>query len=175
MTQKDFISNLQKTCHLDRPQCTMLLSALSRLMASAGVEQIPVTLPGLGTFTSHKHPEYIKEDPETGLQTLYPPRITYRMQPEDTSVEHGLLERQLAESARTSVPEVGSFLSALVQLVLASLHRGEEVEVKGIGRFQMINSNQGDIQRIAYTPDEEMKQLVNAPFNFFEPVVIRQK
>ncbi len=175
MTQKDFISNLQKTCHLDRPQCTMLLSALSRLMASAGVEQIPVTLPGLGTFTSHKHPEYIKEDPETGLQTLYPPRITYRMQPEDTSVEHGLLERQLAETARTSAPEVGSFLSALVQMVLASLHRGEEVEVKGIGRFQMINSNQGEIQRIAYTPDEEMKQLVNAPFNFFEPVVIRQK
>lgn len=175
MTQKDFITYLQKSCHLDRQQCAVLLNAVGRQMANAGVEQIPVTLPGLGTFASHKHPEYIANDPETGQQTLYPPRITYRMQPEDTSVEHGLLERQLAESARTSVPEVGSFLSALVQMVLASLRRGEEVEVKGIGRFQMINSNQGEIQRIAYTPDEEMKQLVNAPFNFFEPVVIRQK
>jgi len=173
MTQKDFITYLQKSCHLDRQQCTMLLTALSRLMAKAGVEQIPVTLPGLGTFVSHKHPEYIKEDPSTGQQTLYPPRITYRMQVEDAEARLEVLEKQLADSTKTPVDEVGRFLAALVKNILTILARGEEVEVKGIGTFRVINSNQGELQRVAYTPDEQMKELVNAPFNFFEPVAIR--
>ncbi|MBO4754330.1 MAG: HU family DNA-binding protein [Bacteroidales bacterium] len=173
MTQKDFITYLQKSCHLDRQQCTMLLTALSRLMAKAGVEQIPVTLPGLGTFVSHKHPEYIKEDPATGQQTLYPPRITYRMQVEDAETGLDVLEKQLADSTKTPVDEVGHFLAALVKNILTILARGEEVEVKGIGTFRVINSNQGELQRVAYTPDEQMKELVNAPFSFFEPVAIR--
>ncbi len=173
MTQKDFIVSVQKSCHLEHQQCAMLLNALSKLMAKAGVEQIPITLPGLGTFTSHKHPEYIKEDPESGQQTLYPPRISYRMQSEDKDVRHGMLEKQLAEDAKTSLEETSRFISALVQNILAVLKKGEEVEVKGIGSFRVINSNQGDIQRIAYTPDEQMKQQVNAPFNCFEPVAIK--
>jgi len=173
MTQKDFIVSVQKSCHLEHQQCDMLLNALSKLMAKAGVEQIPVTLQGLGTFTSHKHPEYIKEDPETGLQTLYPPRISYRMQSVDNKVQPDLLSKQLAEIAKTPVEDTRRFLSALVNSILAVLKKGEEVEVKGLGTFRVINSNQGDIQRIAYTPDEQMKQQVNAPFNCFEPVVIK--
>ncbi len=172
MTQKDFLIILQKSCQLEQQQCSMLLNALSRLMANAGVEQVPVTLPGLGTFTSHKHPEYIKEDPETGQQTLYPPRITYRMQSEDEDAQPDLLEKQLSEHAKTPINETSNFLKALVRNLLLVLDRGEEVEVKGLGTFKVINSNQGEIQRIAYTPDEQMKQLVNAPFNCFEPVVI---
>ena len=174
MTQKDFLAYLQKSCHLDRQQCAMLLNALSRLMAKAGVEQIPVTLPGLGTFTSHKHPEYIKEDPTTGKQTLYPPRITYRMQGEDKFAKQDWLDKQLAASTKTSVEEVSSFVEALAKSVLLVLSRGEEVDIKGIGTFCVINSNQGEIQRVAYSPDEQMKELVNAPFNCFEPVTINQ-
>lgn len=172
MTQKDFIVQLQKSCHLENQQCTMLLNALSKLMAKAGVEQVSVTLPGLGTFTSHKHPEYIKENSETGQQTLFPPRITYRMQSVDENVPQDLLEKLMVESVKTPVDEIHKFLGALVQTILSCLKRGEEVDVKGIGNFRIINSNQGEIQRIAYTPDEQMKQQVNAPFNCFEPVVI---
>ena len=54
-----------------------------------------IPLPGLGTFVSHKHPEYIANDPETGQQTLYPPRITYRMQVEEEGVGREWLDRQL--------------------------------------------------------------------------------
>ena len=172
MSQKDLFNSLQKSCHIEHQQITMLLNALSRLMAQAGVEQVPVTLPGLGTFTSHKHPEYIKDDPSTGQQTLYPPRITYRMQTEDLHADHEQLERQLAENAKTTTDESHTFITALVQTILSGLSKGEEVEVKGLGSFRVINSNQGDIQRVAYTPDEQMRQQVNAPFNCFEPVVI---
>ena len=175
MTQKDFIPYLQKSCHLDRQQCAVLLNAVGKLMAQAGVEQIPVTLPGLGTFASHKHPEYIANDPETGQQTLFPPRITYRMQVEEEGVGREWLDRQLAESTKTPIEEASRFVAALAKSILTVLGRGEEVEVKGIGTFRTINSNQGEIQRVAYTPDEQMKELVNAPFNFFEPVIINQK
>ena len=109
MTQKDFIPYLQKSCHLDRQQCAVLLNAVGRQMANAGVEQIPVTLPGLGTFASHKHPEYIANDPEMGQQTLYPPRITYRMQVEEEGVGREWLDRQLAESTKTPIEEASRF------------------------------------------------------------------
>ncbi len=175
MTQKDFSTYLQKSCHLDRQQCALLLNAVGRQMAKAGVEQIPVTLPGLGTFTSHKHPEYLEEDPATGRQTLYPPRITYRMQGEEEGAGRDWLDGQLAETTKTPVEEANHFVSSLAKGILTILARGEEVEVKGIGTFRTINSNQGEIQRVAYTPDEQMKELVNAPFNCFEPVTIYQK
>ena len=175
MTQKDFSTYLQKSCHFDRQLCALLLNALGKQMANAGVEQIPVTLPKLGTFVSHKHPEYIKDDPETGQQTLYPPRITYRMQSEDEGATSNWIDQQLAETTKTSIEETSHFVKSLVNCILSVLARGEEVEVKGIGTFRTINSNQGEIQRVAYTPDEQMKELVNAPFNFFEPVTINQK
>ncbi len=175
MTQKDFILFLQKSCHIERQQCTTLLNTLGRLMADAGVDQIPVTLPGLGTFTSHKHPEYIKEDPVTRQQTLYPPRITYRMQSvEEGTAPNDALARQLSELTQTPLDDVKRFIAGLVEGLLTVMRRGEAVDIKGIGSFRIISSNQGDLQRVAYMPDEQMKEKVNAPFSFFEPVTIHK-
>ena len=172
MTHKDFINSVQKMCQLDHSQCSMLLNALCRLMSQAGVEQVPVTVPGLGTFTSHKHPEYIQEDPATGQQTLCPPRISYRMQAEEDAEQAALLERQLAEHAHVPVDESASFISALSQVIYGALDRGEEVEVHGLGTFHVVASHQG-LPRVAYTPDDAMREAVNAPFNCFEPVAIK--
>lgn len=176
MTHKELLNDVQKVCHLDSLQCSTLLTSLCRLMSKAGVEGIPVTLPGLGTFSSHKHPEYIQEDPKTGVQTLFPPRITYRMHAEeetaDLSSQPALLEHQLADQAKTGVDDSSRFLAALTQTIYDALDRGEEVEVHGLGMFRIVASRQGEIQRIAYTPDETMKQAVNAPFSCFEPIVI---
>lgn len=133
---------------------------------------MPVTLPGLGTFNSHKHPEYIQEDPQTGKQTLFPPRITYRMQTEDLDVQHDILEKQLAEQAKVSPEEASRFIEALVSAIFDQLNHGKECEVRGLGTFRNVVTNQGDLQRVAYMPDEQMRQRVNAPFNCFEPVVI---
>lgn len=172
MTHKEFVTTVQKSCHIDQQQCTTLLTALCRMMAQAGVEQVPVTLKGLGTFASHKHPEYISEDPHTGKMTLFPPRISYRMQQEDLDSQSELLERQLADHTKTDEDLTKSFLFAMVQAIFEALDHGEEVEVKGLGSFRNIVTRQGELQRIAYTPDEQMRTLVNAPFNCFEPVII---
>ena len=174
MTHKDFLQDLQKACHIDNQQCTMLLNALCRLMAQAGVEQIPVTLSGLGTFTSHKHPEYIQEDPQTGRQTLFPPRISYRMHPDTSDGQQQIVERQLAEHTRCDISLVHAFLDGVVRIILDSLAHGEEVEVKGLGVFRNIITHQGELQRVAYTPDDQMRRLVNAPFDCFEPIVIAE-
>ena len=170
MTYKDFLLDLQKSCHQDHQHCTMLLNALCKLMAQAGVEQVPVTLSGLGTFTSRKHPEYLQEDPQSGRMTLYPPRISYRMQTEDLDTPQDALVKQLSENTHVSVDDARAFLEGVVRVIYDGLNHGEDVEVKGLGVFRNIVTHQGELQRVAYTPDQQMRQQVNAPFNCFEPV-----
>ena len=174
MTHKDFIAYLQKTCQIDSQQCSMLLNALCKLMAQAGVEQVPVTLQGLGTFISHKHPEYIEENPQTGLQTLYPPRITYRMQVEEEqdAIAGEMLDQQLSIVTKTSETETHRFIEALVHCILHTLEQGQEAEIHGFGSFRIVASHSADLQRIAYTPDKLMRDAVNAPFSCFEPLEI---
>ncbi|MBR0037660.1 MAG: HU family DNA-binding protein [Bacteroidales bacterium] len=80
MNHKEFITEVQKLSGLDKQACAALLSATEKLLAEEGMEQIPVEFEGLGQFVATKHPEYIEENPETHVVTLYPPRISYRFQ-----------------------------------------------------------------------------------------------
>lgn len=82
MTHKDFMSEVQQRCGLDRQACSTLMTAAIKLMAEQATEQIPVEWQGIGQFVATKHPEYVQEDSESGFQTIYPPRITYRLQSE---------------------------------------------------------------------------------------------
>lgn len=161
---------MQKSCHEDYPHCTALLSALLKLMAKAAVEQIPVTIPGLGTFVSHKHPEYIQDNDETGEQVLYPPRISYRMSGESEGAVS--VAEDLAESSHQSLEFCQEFLSAMAAIINGTLQNREEVNVHGLGNFHLIEAHQSELHRIAFTPDEVMREQANAPFNCFEPVVI---
>lgn len=183
MTHKDFFNNVQKLCQVDATHCSVLLNSLCRLMSQAAVEQVPVVVHGLGKFLSHKHPEYIQEDPQTGQQTLFPPRISYRLYTEEEALvnnekekndsDNDILEIQLAEQAKMSVHEAKCFIDALSETINQALNAGEEVEVHGLGTFRIVESRQGELHRIAYTPDEQMRNAVNAPFSCFEPVIIK--
>lgn len=173
MDQKTFISFLQKSCHLDSTQITMLLSSLCRLMAEQAVNLQAVAVDGLGTFTSHKHPEYIQEDEHTGAMVLYPPRITFRFsaaQPIDNQAAQAFCQL-LSEYTHTDETVVNSFMHEFAQLINATITNGEEVEVKGLGTFRTIDTQQA--RRIAFVPDESMRAAVNAPFDCFEPYEIR--
>lgn len=183
MTHKDFLYNVQKLCQVDAAHCSVLLNSLCRLMSQAAVEQVPVVVHGLGKFLSHKHPEYIQEDPQTGQQTLFPPRISYRLYTEEEALVNNeeekndpvndILDIQLAEQAKMSVHEAKCFIDALSETINQALNAGEEVEVHGLGTFRIVESRQGELHRIAYTPDEQMRNAVNAPFSCFEPVIIK--
>lgn len=84
MEHKTLLSTLQKTCHLDIEQCSLLLTTMQRLMVDVALEKNDVTLEGLGTFVAHKHLEYTHKDPTTGAVTLYPPRISFRLNPSES-------------------------------------------------------------------------------------------
>ncbi len=173
MTNKEFLIEVQKACHLDMPLCLSLMGSMQKIMAKAAVDQIPVVLPGLGMFTSHKHPEYIQENQATGAMTLYPPRISYRMTCDvvDDATSISVLLAQYA-----SVPEIqaNSFVNAFVSAINDHLMSGEEIEVPGIGWFQNIMTHHSEMRHVSYIPSDQMKELVNAPFSCFEPVVISE-
>lgn len=173
MTKKEFIAEVQKSCHLDMQQCMSLTDTLQKMLGKAGVEQIPVLISGLGVFVSHKHPEYIQEDSSTGTMTLYPPRISYRMCTDEVegSVSASLL---LSEFSKVSEETAQSFLDALVSTVNQHLAKGEEVKVPGIGAFKNIRTHQSDLWHLSYAPDPQLKDLVNTPFSCFEPFVISE-
>lgn len=80
MEHKELMQALQARTQADAQHCSMLLTTLERVMADEAIALREVEMEGLGRFVSHKHPEYVEEDPETGEQTLCPPRISYRFQ-----------------------------------------------------------------------------------------------
>ncbi|MBQ0057192.1 MAG: HU family DNA-binding protein [Bacteroidales bacterium] len=82
MTQKEFLSELQKRSGMDRQMCSALLSATEKLMVEEATMLVPVRFEGLGEFVPTKHPEYIDQNPETGQSVLFPPRISYRFHSE---------------------------------------------------------------------------------------------
>ena len=173
MTNKEFLIELQKSCHVEMPLCMQLISQLQKVLAKAAVDQLPVTLPDLGTFTSHKHPEYVQEDPQTGAMTLYPPRITNRMQTEmnEDAVSCAVL---LAEYAKMQEEDASAFIKAFVLVIKETLQRGEEIEVANIGTFSNVITHNSELTHISYVPCEQMKEMVNAPFSCFEPLVISE-
>lgn len=173
MTKKEFIAEVQKSCHLDMQQCMSLTDNLQKMLGKAAVEQVPVLLSGLGVFVSHKHPEYIQEESSTGIMTLYPPRISYRMCTDEVegSVSASLL---LSEFSKVSEEIAESFLNGLVATVNQHLAKGEEIQIPGIGVFKNILTHQSDLQHLSYIPDQQLKDLVNTPFSCFEPFVISE-
>lgn len=158
---------MQKSCHAEMPRCLMLMGCLQKMLGNAAVDQIAVVLPGLGVFTSHKHPEYVQEDPQTGAMTLYPPRITYHFQSEQNA-EGTLCASLLAEYAHVEQEEASSFVDAVVQTVNNHLQAGDEIEVPGVGTFKNVITHHSDLQHVDFLPCDQMKELVNAPFACFE-------
>lgn len=82
------------------------------------------------------------------------------------------LKQLLAEYAKVTETEASAFVDALVDTLLHHLKQGEEVTVGGLGVFYIVESQQG--RRVAFRPEEKLKEAVNAPFSFFEPMVISE-
>lgn len=143
------------------------------MLAKAAIDQVPVEIVGLGFFTSHKHPEFIQENEKTGEMVLFPPRISCRIQsePVDDAISVATL---LTEYTKSGEVQMTTFVQSLVAIIVREIQKGQEIEVPGIGVFKNIITHQTEFQRLSFVPDEQLKELVNAPFNCFEPVVIAE-
>lgn len=92
----------------------------------------------------------------------------------------------VAETAKTSKKSSEDFLKELFSLIAETLVSGENVKIKKLGTFKVIdveprksvNINSGEEmlipghKKITFTPDKEFAEAVNSPFSAFESVEI---
>lgn len=92
----------------------------------------------------------------------------------------------LAKQYNLSAAETSAFVDAFFEIVSSELKNGNQVKIKGLGTFKVqavkpresVNVNTGERvlieghDKISFTPDTVMKELVNKPFSQFETVVI---
>jgi nucleoid DNA-binding protein len=96
------------------------------------------------------------------------------------------LADRLAEQTGMSKRDAQQFLSAVVETIQEGVNNDKIVKIKGLGTFKVIdvearesvNVNTGERvtidshQKLTFTPDSAMKDLVNKPFSQFETVVL---
>ena len=92
----------------------------------------------------------------------------------------------LAKQYNLSAAEASAFVDAFFEIVSSELKNGNQVKIKGLGTFKVqavkpresVNVNTGERvlieghDKISFTPDTVMKELVNKPFSQFATVVI---
>lgn len=96
------------------------------------------------------------------------------------------LAARLAELTGMSKRKAQLFMSAIVETIQEGINNDKMVKIKGLGTFKVIdvdaresvNVNTGERltinshQKLTFTPDSAMKDLVNKPFSQFETVVL---
>lgn len=96
------------------------------------------------------------------------------------------LAARLAELTGMSKRKSQLFMSAIVETIQEGINNDKMVKIKGLGTFKVIdvdaresvNVNTGERltinshQKLTFTPDNAMKDLVNKPFSQFETVVM---
>jgi len=97
-----------------------------------------------------------------------------------------LITSALAKQHNLSVADAAGFIDAFFDIISSELKNGNQVKIKGLGTFKVqavkpresVNVNTGERvlieghDKISFTPDTVMKELVNKPFSQFETVVI---
>lgn len=84
--------------------------------------------------------------------------------------------------------EANQFASDMFALILHHLEQGEQVKIKGLGTFKIIDVEARESvsvrtgervmidshSKVSFTPDPTMKELVNKPFSQFETVILNE-
>lgn len=85
------------------------------------------------------------------------------------------------------ISQIEIFLNAFVKTILVNLEKSDTVKIKGLGTFKVVkvkdresvNVNTGERyiiyghDKITFSPDSLMKELVNKPFSQFDTVVLK--
>ena len=93
----------------------------------------------------------------------------------------------LAEKHGISLKEAEMFVSLLFDIAKGALHAQKQVKIKGLGTFKLtsvssresidVNTGQRILiegrDKVSFTPDAAMKNLVNRPFAQFETVILK--
>ena len=97
-----------------------------------------------------------------------------------------LITSALAKQHNLSADDAAAFVDAFFDIISSELKNGNQVKIRRLGTFKVqavkpresVNVNTGERvlieghDKISFTPDAVMKELVNKPFSQFETVVI---
>lgn len=89
----------------------------------------------------------------------------------NTKIPVKKLSEKVAASVDMPVDEVQSFIKILFDKIVDGLQQGESVTLPGLGRF--VASSMPD-EPVAFIPEREFSDAVNAPFVMFEPVPLNE-
>ena len=70
----------------------------------------------------------------------------------------------LSKTSGASAEQSDAFIKAFTSLIRDTLAQGEEVSIKDIGRFSVTAD-----KKVAFTPEKELAEAINAPFSMFAP------
>lgn len=101
-------------------------------------------------------------------------------------INTGELAALLASYLKVGIRESEDFLKALIGVMEEQLLANDILKIKGLGTFKLqwneprksvdVNTSEEIVidgyYRISYTPEPELKELVNAPYAHLEPVVL---
>lgn len=79
------------------------------------------------------------------------------------------LSLKLAAHAGCTDTDAESFIKKFFTLIAEKLHNGDDVTIKGLGRFTLSGSTS---EPVAFIPDDELANRINAPFAIFEPEIL---
>ncbi|MDY6270060.1 MAG: HU family DNA-binding protein [Prevotella sp.] len=96
------------------------------------------------------------------------------------------ITESVAKKQKLPVEDIEKFITALFEVTDEGLHADKQVKIKGLGTFKIttvkpresVNVNTGERvlinshDKVAFTPDASMKELVNKPFAQFKTVVV---
>lgn len=96
------------------------------------------------------------------------------------------LARFLVEKHGIKLADAELFISLMTEIINEGVHRERQVKIKGLGTFKLtsvssresIDVNTGERiviegrDKLSFTPDNAMKELVNQPFSQFETIVV---
>ena len=84
------------------------------------------------------------------------------------------LADMLAQKAGISKREAQQFLTDFVETIQDGVNNDKLVKIKGLGTFKVMGERVtiDSHQKLTFTPDAAMKELVNKPFSQFETVVL---
>lgn len=98
-----------------------------------------------------------------------------------------VLAAAIAKKHKITAAQAATFVEAVFDIVTEELKNNNQVKIKGLGTFKVlsvkpresVNVNTGERvlieghDKISFTPDAAMKELVNKPFSQFETVVLQ--
>jgi len=96
------------------------------------------------------------------------------------------LAEMLSTRCQLNKREAQQFMTAVVETIQEGINNDKMIKIKGLGTFKVIgvdaresvNVNTGERvtinghQKLSFTPDNAMKELVNKPFSQFETVIL---